>query len=460
MFAQSSLAFGLNCRRLYPISIWLCLSLIFLSGGGALAGTCPADEAVRAALDKGADLPGPNAQANFSTAFLPGGATATLLIDAPYRPDTDLRVFLRTAAGSALEPSAAATGLPERTGVTFAVPSADLSDFWHTARVITVACRGLGDTAKLLYVARARAPISPFGLAVVLTLLLVGLVYGLTVLKVRHYRQKNPGMIEPCENILKCWDPVYLTANGATGHGSLSRLQIFFFTVLIFGLMTHILLRTGVLAGLSQDVLLLLGISGAGATATGVTENTRRRLTCDNWAWLRLHGWLAQEDKRQTPAWSDLVIVDGYFNVYQFQMLAFSLIVGGALLTAGLTGLSEFAIPDEVLGILGLSQVIYVGGKVVAPPVLEDLDKKITELQKLEKDFIEQAAQAGLERDPHDPEPDLETATRLAHQAYQAYLREAEKTVVTLESTIPNTPAVKSLEPRLPWLKSLFQRRG
>ena len=68
-------------------------------------------------------------------------------------------------------------------------------------------------------------------------------------------------------------------------------------------------------------------------------------------------------------------------------MLSFSFVVGIALLMTGLSGLANFTIPMALLGVIGLSQVTYVGGKIVAPTKFGDLDSKLTELRKAQEDF-------------------------------------------------------------------------
>src|SRR4029077_13637142 len=82
---------------------------------------------------------------------------------------------------------------------------------------------------------------------------------------------------------------------------------------------------------------------------------------------------------------------DDGFDVYHFQMLIFSLVVGVALLQVGFTDLSAFTIPAALLAVLGLSQALYVGGKLVASPACGDLDKALTELRNRETAFVEAA---------------------------------------------------------------------
>jgi hypothetical protein len=202
---------------------------------------------------------------------------------------------------------------------------------------------------------------------------------------------------------LRYLDPVLLT-EGANGRGSLSKLQIFFFSVIVFGMISYILMRTGVLSDLSGTVLTLLGISAVGAAASSGTDISLNRLTFENWVWLIQKRWLPPHGLEQVhhARWRDIVTTDGEFDVYHFQMLVFSLVVGGALLSTGLTDLASFEVPTTLLGILGLSQVVYVGGKLVAPTSIADLDKAVTNLRELERDFRETALKTA---DPGPPAP-------------------------------------------------------
>ena len=186
-------------------------------------------------------------------------------------------------------------------------------------------------------------------------------------------------------------DPVYMTA-GSDGKGSLSKLQILFFSMIIAGLLAYIVARTGVLSDLSQTILLLLGIAGVGSAAAKGTDTKVNRLDPDNAAWLIQKGWLevglASTNK---ASWHDIIASDGEFDVYRYQSCIFSLVVGLSLLAGGINELASFEIPTTLLGILGLSQVVYVGGKLVTPTSLSELNTAINELRALEKKYIDAA---------------------------------------------------------------------
>jgi hypothetical protein len=72
---------------------------------------------------------------------------------------------------------------------------------------------------------------------------------------------------------------------------------------------------------------------------------------------------------------------DAELDLYKLQALMFSVIVGVALVSAGFSNLATFKVPDTLMQILGLSQVVFVGGRLTKPSTLGDLDNLITELR-------------------------------------------------------------------------------
>lgn len=176
---------------------------------------------------------------------------------------------------------------------------------------------------------------------------------------------------------------------GADGKQSLGKLQILMFSLIVFGLITYFLLRTGVLTDISSTVLLLLGIAGIGSTVAKGADNSRTTITPENKAWLLRKQWLPStlNPNNVDAHWRDLFTTDGEFDVYRYQSFIFSIVVGGALIIGGVTQLSSFEIPQTLLGILGLSQVVYLGGKLVTPTSMADLNKSIDDLRQAEKKF-------------------------------------------------------------------------
>ena len=140
-------------------------------------------------------------------------------------------------------------------------------------------------------------------------------------------------------------------------------------------------MRTGQLGNISEDVLLLLGIAGGSGAAAKVGDRFNQRLGWDNWLWLRELDWLPENPDYKV---SDLIKDSaGHFDVFRFQALSFTLLVGAYLLTAGLSGLSTIDLPDAIMGLLGLSQVTYIGGKVAMPPKFNEFDTQLDDFRAL-----------------------------------------------------------------------------
>lgn len=196
--------------------------------------------------------------------------------------------------------------------------------------------------------------------------------------------------------ILLVLNPIALTA-GHFGKASLSRLQVtwFSFTV-IYRLILDLFSGVG-LSGLSNDILLLIGISATGTIASKGVALGKKRLNLDNWVWLRERGWLTiyeentdpdfiKDDNKSRVKWSDLIMSDGEFDIYSFQLLVFSLFVGISIISTTISNtLAEFSLPQNFPEILGLSNFIYIGGKVIDVDYFTELNEKIDELRDLEE---------------------------------------------------------------------------
>jgi len=252
----------------------------------------------------------------------------------------------------------------------------------------------------------------------------------------------------------KEFNPLLLT-QGPFGRASLSNLQLFFFLVIVIWIILYGLTGTGELSGLSPDILSLLGIGAAGTAGAKATVTFRRRISNGNWAWIKKKEWIecSLETKREegeAPSVGDLVSTDGQFDVTKFQAFAFTLIVGIDLLLTGLISadaLASITIDQSYLALIGLSQVVYVGGKAVTPPTNTELGAEITKLRGLETTFMSKVATA-WQANPPAP-ADMAAAKSVALTEYNAY-RSAATVVAELVSVITADPRVRSLEPALP----------
>jgi hypothetical protein len=315
-------------------------------------------------VDIGLDEPFTGSEYFF--AALDVGAAAPVIMD---RPD----VKARQAADTDPMVKKGLIGR-DRTIINLRVP--DVRDApWQRAQLYVFTCQG-GSPFK---VSEASVRVSPALYSSALAWLIVLLGYLIAAFAFRA---------TPPPRWYGYLDPIAMSA-GADGKASLGKLQILMFSLIVFGLITYFLLRTGVLTDISSTVLLLLGITGIGSTIAKGTDNSRTSLTPENRAWLLRKQWLpSQLNPGNIDAhWRDLFTTEGEFDVYRYQSFIFSLVVGGALIIGGVTQLSSFDIPQTLLGILGLSQIVYIGGKLVTPTSMADLNKSIEDLRQTEKKF-------------------------------------------------------------------------
>jgi hypothetical protein len=393
------------------------------------------------------------------TDILPGGGTAEVIVRTPFDARTSYRGY--AINGRTKEDTAPSFVLPAKDIVARSLSSghpllekrrveannthllvhlpAHVGDFWEEGRIFLVGCEG----PAVKVVAHVAAPISRRLWCAILTIAILATLYLLIVRWVSWQKGSS---------YRACLSPVRLTA-GSDGRGSLSKLQVSFFSFVVFGLMTYLLMRTGLLSDLSATVLTLLGISGVGATVAKATEVSKKRLSFDNWAWLVRKGWWPKEGlaANRKAEWKDLVTTDGEFDPYRFQMFIFSLVVAGALIKAGLTDLASFTIPEALLGILGLSQVVYVGGKMAAPPSHAELDAAITDLRKKEDDFGSKVMQTP---DPKTqslapPTTEEDAKKRGGEDLFRAYSDRAKEVRDMFESVTGITVDEARLSPRV-----------
>jgi hypothetical protein len=196
----------------------------------------------------------------------------------------------------------------------------------------------------------------------------------------------------------ECLDPVVLSSD-VFDRGSLANLQILFFTLLVAYGLVFVTVQTGELSSISPTVVSLLGISALGALGNKAVNIARDRISTGNWAWLVSRKVIPINDpgREGRPHWTDLVMTDAELDLYKLQALVFSIIVGVAMILGGFS-LATFSVPPEMLEILGLSQLVFVGGRLAMPATLGDLNTLIDELRAREAE-LRQAAFSGIDVD-------------------------------------------------------------
>lgn len=258
------------------------------------------------------------------------------------------------------------------------IPAHTLSA-WQRRSFVVLACADGQVVGWSLITARVSSPLVSnlvcFAVALLVYLLAMGAVW--MSRRSRHALEAKYPAIFGARRL--SWadflNPVHLTAN-AFNRASVQKLQVLLFSFLVGWLVLFRVLQSGTLVDLSPTVVGLLGISGIGAATAQITYQQKTRLSFENWAWLERRGVLEKPAAQELrgPQWRDLVLTNREFDVYKLQTIIFSVTVAFAMGFAGGADLASFSVPATLLGILGLSQVVYVGGILVKPPAVDDLD--------------------------------------------------------------------------------------
>jgi hypothetical protein len=301
-----------------------------------------------------------------------------LFLDDKTAPRDDSRHGARARTAGETDDLVAKHLLPAGdTIVSVDVPT-DAAGFWTKRNLYIYQC---DSTRRPFNVSYLPVHVSPIEWSIPFTVLIVIAVYYLASKAFTRLSNLSLGGVQ-------AWNPIRITA-GSDSRGSLSAFQVFFFTILVFAMVAFVLLRTGVLSDLSTTVLELLGISGVGAAAAKGADSSKTGIDPTNNAWLMNKGWYDKASVRANanPSFYDLISSDGNFDVYRFQSLLFTAAVGLALFIGGVSQLASFTVPQNILGILGLSQVVYIAGKLVSSGNAGQLNAVVTDLRNAESDL-------------------------------------------------------------------------
>ncbi|MGY3690561.1 hypothetical protein ACVIGA_000641 [Bradyrhizobium sp. USDA 3240] len=317
---------------------------------------------------------------------------------------------------------------------------ASAAGFWTRQNLYIYQC----DHRRPVNVSYLPVYVSPMATSILLTVTIVGIVYFLAASALARLT----GQSFPWPQAV---NPIRITA-GADNRGSLSAFQVFFFSILVFGMLAFVLLRTGVLSDLSTTILELLGISGVGAAAAKGADSSKTSLDPANRAWLLSKDWYASASPQPAnqPTFYDLISSDGGFDVYRFQSLLFSGTVGIALLIGGITQLASFTVPQNILGILGLSQIVYIAGKLVSTNGTSDLNTVLSDVRNAEAEFREAALAAPPAGGAAVAAPaNLQEAIDRARPAYTKYREKVRAAARLFEQVTGITVGDSKIEPGL-----------
>ena len=404
-------------------------------------GTQPATQPVTQPPINWAELPAADLDAKAQTFprisqlrsnVLPGGESIAVEVEAAIKPNSLFYAKFVDDPGRILEAVWNAEQPDQKESVTrvrLRIPDLGISWRRQTRELVLVALsRAAGSDALTPDVAvRQQVKITSRWFCGGVSILYVVFAYGLAVVAAGWNKGKYS------------LSPVYLTTE-RHGKTSLSRFQIFFFTLLVFGLLVFIFLRTGVLSDISPDILLLLGISAAGATGSAVTDSMKTRLSFENWSWLRNYKWLTvyekgafQTDDPNLARWRDLLKTNEDFDIYKFQLVIVSIVVGAGLLGSDLMSLSKFTIPPNLLGLLGLSNAVYIAGKAVGTSFAE-LNDTVAKLRAAEKEWVSKGVTSVVAIGSPPNQNTLDAAKEAAPEQYKTYILLAREAARMLQA--------------------------
>ena len=313
----------------------------------------------------------------------------------------------------------------------------DVAWFWNRVDLYLYTCNNPAGQSPWR-VSSVNVRLSPYWLSIATV---VGAVFALYLWIAFALRKQDHTL----GSFLRGLNPAKVSA-GPDGKGSLSTFQTLAFTLAVAALITLLLLQTGTLVDLSTSILALLGISGIGATIAKGTDSDRNRLSPENRAWLLRHNWLPMTKTVVDPSnatWRDFFTTDGAFDVYRYQSFIFGLVVIGGLIVAGVNELSTFVVPNTILGIVGLSQVVYIGGKLATPTNISDLNSIIAGLRS-----DEQKLRATAVAKKQGQVTNLAEAIPLMGQdAYDAYRQKARDVAAVFTDATGLVVADAAIEP-------------
>jgi hypothetical protein len=205
----------------------------------------------------------------------------------------------------------------------------------------------------------------------------------------------------------KTWrfNPIWYVS-GKDGGASLSLAQILLWTILVFSASFYVLVASGKLLDLTNDVLILLGIASGTSVIAKITASAKDE-----------KGLMIAAPAPKLPKWLDLIQTEGQADLYKFQMALFTLLA--AVFVAGkiYTTLEFPGLPEGLLTLIGISNGVYLTAKGATKTTYEklggksdELGKRQAELQQCETE--EKKAAAELEK--------AKIAKNAAHQELQA----------------------------------------
>lgn len=196
-------------------------------------------------------------------------------------------------------------------------------------------------------------------------------------------------------------DPIWLVS-GKYGNASLSLAQVLLWTILVFSASFYVLVVSGKLLDLTNEVLMLLGIAGGSSVIAKIAASTKSD-----------KGVTIVAPAPKDPKWLDLFQTEGRPDLYKVQMALFTTLAA-IFVTFKIYGTLVFPeLPAGLLTLIGISNGVYLGAKATSKTVFEKLAAKSNELNQAGEELKTlTAAAAKAQNDQQTAESELTEAIK------------------------------------------------
>ncbi len=158
------------------------------------------------------------------------------------------------------------------------------------------------------------------------------------------------------------------------GTYSISLAKILFWTfITIFGFV-YVYRLSGKVLDITPQMLTLLGIGGGTALAAKINAQSRVREIPQK--------YLGLVKKTRIPRLKDLLSIGGQPNIFKFQMIVFTLFTGYYVIVEIIKTCAFPEIPGNLMTMMGMSSIIYLGNEVASKNVWEEIKKKVEAIKE------------------------------------------------------------------------------
>lgn len=165
-------------------------------------------------------------------------------------------------------------------------------------------------------------------------------------------------------------NPIWIVS-GKTGGASLSLAQVLLWTILVFSASFYVLVVSGKLLDLSDDILVLLGLAGGASVIAKITAAAKDG-----------KGQALSKATEKEPKWLDLIKTEERPDLYKFQMALFTTLAAVFVIREIYSTLEFPILPAGLLTLIGISNGVYLTAKASSKSAFEELAEMDTDLKK------------------------------------------------------------------------------